>query len=210
MYNVSRHLSFQHHVPLGAIVLLIKFEVVSSQNVMIFWSTKNLKRSCHALLEKLYPSLFHIIYRKLLNEISFECQYSRMPGNFKRCVLFGIFCPQIPLVVLSCGQEKLTQDNPSHKGRDSHVLGAGWTPRQYRKPWVSSLVSFSPPAETIHNWRIWPEQAGFMPSGQRWPGLEGKLSHLSTYVKDLGCIIHSSPLSIQQNLQLRPRLYTSF
>lgn len=165
---------------------------------------KKIERPCHALLEctaRVHPSFFHIICRKFLNEISFESQYSRMPGNFQPCALFATCCPQIPLPVLSCGQEKPAQDNPSHKGRSA----GGWLDPRAVQSWIHLNLSWNYLKWGHLVWASWIQL-----SGQRWPGLESKLSHLSTDVKHLGRIIHSPPLSMQQNLQPRPRLCTSF
>ena len=113
---------------------------------------------------------------------------------------------------LYCHGGKKSQHSTSH----ASFPGAGsWLdPRVVRsccQNASSCLAGFiSSSAETIQNLGIWSEQVGFVLSGQRRPSLEDKLSHLSTYMKCLACIIHSPPPSIQQNLQLRPRLYTSF
>lgn len=105
--------------------------------------------------------------------------------------------PKSPLPVLSPEQEKPARDSPTHKGWDPWALGAGGTPGQHRdaarKPQVALLDSSRPQLKPPKNLAIWSEQVRFMLSGQRWPGLEGKLSHFSTSIKHLGCISHSSP-----------------
>lgn len=115
---------------------------------MIFLKHKKPPKISPCTASKTVPLIFRIIYRKLLNTISFESQYSRMPGNFQRCVLFAICCSQIPLPVLSRGPEKPAQENPSHKGRDSQAWGGSRTPGRYgaaaRKPRVALLDSSHP------------------------------------------------------------------
>lgn len=144
---------------------------------MISWSTNPHKGSCHALLERHYHSPFHIIYKQLLNE------YSRAPGNFQCYILFGICCLQTPLPVLSHRQRKTITGQPKPWRKRLLGMGAGCC----QKIWSFLTGFLSSSAETLQNWGTWSEQAGITLSGWRWSSVEGKLSHLCTNMKHLGC-----------------------
>lgn len=116
-----------------------------------------------------------------------------MKGNFQRFNVVSV----VPDTFSPC----------CHMGQRSQQGTETWPQKWSQMPGAdqnqntSSFVAGFIPSPSLINQilGIWSKQVGFVLSGLGWPGLKGKLSHLSAYIQHLGRAIPSPPLTGQQS-----------